>query len=65
MIYLFIFAAALVVSAVMSRVVRDAANVRGWATGPQSARHLHERPIPRLGGIAILIAVGAVGGVAV
>jgi UDP-GlcNAc:undecaprenyl-phosphate GlcNAc-1-phosphate transferase len=63
-IYLFIFAAALVVSAVMSRVVRDAANVRGWATGPQSARHLHERPIPRLGGIAILSAVVAVVGVA-
>ncbi|MFZ3262796.1 MAG: MraY family glycosyltransferase [Terriglobales bacterium] len=54
MIYLFIFATALIVSAVMTRFVRDAANARGWATAPESARHLHERPIPRLGGIAII-----------
>jgi UDP-GlcNAc:undecaprenyl-phosphate/decaprenyl-phosphate GlcNAc-1-phosphate transferase len=54
MIYLSIFAASLVVSAVMARLVRDVANARGWATAPQSARHLHRKPVPRLGGIAIL-----------
>ncbi len=54
MIYFIIFVAALTVSAVLARLVRDAANVRGWATGPESKRHLHEKPVPRLGGIAIL-----------
>jgi len=54
MIYLAIFAASLVVSAVLARLVRDVANVHGWATAPESARHKHLRPVPRLGGIAIL-----------
>jgi len=54
MIYLIIFVAALVASAVMARLVRDIANARGWATAPESKRHLHEKPVPRLGGIAIL-----------
>jgi UDP-GlcNAc:undecaprenyl-phosphate GlcNAc-1-phosphate transferase len=54
MIYLAIFAASLVVSAVLARLVRDVANARGWATVPESARHMHLRPVPRLGGIAIL-----------
>ncbi len=57
MIYLFIFTAALIVSAVTARFVRDVANARGWVTAPESARHMHARPIPRLGGIAILFAV--------
>jgi UDP-GlcNAc:undecaprenyl-phosphate/decaprenyl-phosphate GlcNAc-1-phosphate transferase len=54
MIYLIIFALSLVASAVMARLVRDLANARGWATAPESKRHLHEKPVPRLGGIAIL-----------
>jgi UDP-GlcNAc:undecaprenyl-phosphate GlcNAc-1-phosphate transferase len=54
MIYLIIFVAALVASAVMARMVRDIANARGWASAPESKRHLHEKPVPRLGGIAIL-----------
>jgi UDP-GlcNAc:undecaprenyl-phosphate/decaprenyl-phosphate GlcNAc-1-phosphate transferase len=54
MIYLAIFAASLVVSAVLARLVRDVANSHGWATVPESARHMHVRPVPRLGGIAIL-----------
>ena len=53
MIYLAIFAASLVVSAVLARLVRDVANAHGWATVPESARHMHVRPVPRLGGIAI------------
>lgn len=54
MIYLSIFAASLVVSAVMARLIRDVANACGWATPPESARHMHQEPVPRLGGIAIL-----------
>jgi UDP-GlcNAc:undecaprenyl-phosphate GlcNAc-1-phosphate transferase len=54
MLYLIIFTASLVISAVVARLVRDVANARGWATAPESARHLHHKPVPRLGGIAIL-----------
>jgi UDP-GlcNAc:undecaprenyl-phosphate/decaprenyl-phosphate GlcNAc-1-phosphate transferase len=54
MIFLIIFAGSLVVSAVMARFVRDVANAQGWAMAPASARHMHLRPVPRLGGIAIM-----------
>jgi len=54
MIYLIIFAASLVASAIMARLVRDVANARGWTTAPTSSRHLHLKPVPRLGGIAIM-----------
>jgi UDP-GlcNAc:undecaprenyl-phosphate/decaprenyl-phosphate GlcNAc-1-phosphate transferase len=57
MSYLIIFAVSLAVSAVLARMVRDVANARGWATAPESARHLHLNPVPRLGGIAILASV--------
>ena len=54
MIYLIIFAVSLVVSAVLARLVRDVANAHGWATAPESGRHVHLKAVPRLGGIAIL-----------
>jgi UDP-GlcNAc:undecaprenyl-phosphate/decaprenyl-phosphate GlcNAc-1-phosphate transferase len=54
MIYVAIFAASLVVSAVLTRLIRDVANAHGWTTAPESSRHLHRRPTPRLGGVAIL-----------
>src|SRR6202050_4669355 len=57
MTFLIIFVASLVVSAVLARLVRDTANARGWATAPESKRHLHEKPVPRLGGNAILASV--------
>jgi len=64
MLYLVIFAAALIVSAVLARQVRDIANARGWANVPESARHLHRKPVPRVGGIAVLGSVVLVIGVA-
>ncbi|MFZ0687108.1 MAG: MraY family glycosyltransferase [Terriglobales bacterium] len=54
MIYVIVFVVSLVVSAVMARLVRDIANARGWAAAPNSSRHMHLKPVPRLGGIAIL-----------
>jgi UDP-N-acetylmuramyl pentapeptide phosphotransferase/UDP-N-acetylglucosamine-1-phosphate transferase len=38
----------------MARLVRDVASGRGWAIAPDSSRHMHEKAVPRLGGIAIL-----------
>ena len=53
--YLAAFAAALFLSFILTRYVRDVANRRGWVTPPALDRHLHSRPLPRLGGIAIFL----------
>src|SRR5882757_9915763 len=50
-----VFIAALLLSALFTRMVRDYANRHGWATPPASDRHVHTRPIPRLGGVAIFL----------
>jgi len=53
--YLGIFAAAVCFSFVLTRYVRDWATARGWVAGPGLERHLHSRPLPRLGGVAIFL----------
>jgi len=46
----------------MTRFVRDFANARGWVDTPDSGRHFHPKPVPRLGGLCILAAfLGALG----
>jgi UDP-GlcNAc:undecaprenyl-phosphate GlcNAc-1-phosphate transferase len=35
--------------------LRDVAMMRNWAHGPRSPRHIHQHPVPRLGGVAIFI----------
>ena len=40
-------------SALLTWAVREIANSSGLAFGPESDRHIHTSPIPRLGGIAI------------
>src|ERR1700751_2006114 len=50
-----VFIAALLLSALFTRVVRDYANRHGWVTPPASDRHVHTRPLPRLGGVAIFL----------
>ena len=53
--YLGIFAASVLASFVLTRYVRNLATVRGWVSGPGLERHLHNRPLPRLGGVAIFL----------
>ena len=53
--YLGIFAASLIFSFVLTRVVRNTAIKFGWVTAPSSDRHLHSTPLPRLGGVAIFL----------
>ena len=52
---LLVFAGALIASATFTRWVRDFSFARGWAAPPSSDRHIHTRPIPRLGGVAIFL----------
>jgi UDP-GlcNAc:undecaprenyl-phosphate/decaprenyl-phosphate GlcNAc-1-phosphate transferase len=51
-----IFAFSLAVSFVATRQVRDMATRRGWVSRPQDGRHVHDSPLPRLGGVAIFLA---------
>ena len=42
--------------------IRNLAIVRGWVSQPDKSRHIHRRPVPRIGGVAIfLTVVGAIG----
>ncbi len=50
-----IFVVALLVSATFTRLVRDYSIARGWVSVPGSDRHVHTRPVPRLGGVAIFL----------
>ncbi len=54
-----LFAFSLAVSFVATRQVRDMATRRGWLSLPQHGRHIHESPLPRLGGVAIFLAFSA------
>ncbi|MGA3087534.1 MAG: MraY family glycosyltransferase [Terriglobales bacterium] len=54
-----VFAFSLAVSFLATRQVRDLATRRGWVSSPQDTRHVHEFPLPRLGGVAIFLAFSA------
>jgi UDP-GlcNAc:undecaprenyl-phosphate GlcNAc-1-phosphate transferase len=51
-----LFAFSLALSFVATREVRDLATRRGWVFVPGSGRHIHQSPLPRLGGVAIFLA---------
>lgn len=53
LIYLVLFVVAAALSAGLTKVVRDRANKMGLAFAPDSPRHIHTSPIPRVGGVAI------------
>ncbi len=44
------------VSFIATRQVRDVAMRKGWVSLPQEGRHVHNTPLPRLGGVAIFLA---------
>jgi len=51
-----LFAFSLFVSFLSTRMVRDVATRRGWVSPPRDGRHVHQSPLPRLGGVAIFLA---------
>jgi len=53
--YLGTFAGSLLLSFVLTKYVRDLAIARGWVAAPALERHLHNRPLPRFGGVAIFL----------
>ncbi len=55
-LFLGIFVVSLVVSFAATRQVRDVASRRGWVSLLKDGRHVHDAPLPRLGGVAIFLA---------
>jgi UDP-GlcNAc:undecaprenyl-phosphate GlcNAc-1-phosphate transferase len=51
-----LFAFSLLLSFAATREVRDLATRKGWVSRPQEKRHVHQSPLPRLGGVAIFLA---------
>ena len=60
---LIVFAICVVVSAFLTRSIRNLAVSKGWVDKPDSGRHIHSTPVPRLGGVAIFTVVIAMTGV--
>lgn len=50
----------LVLCSILTWAVRDLANHLGLASGPVSSRHIHAKPTPRFGGVAIFLTFLAV-----
>lgn len=55
-LYLGSFTFALLLSVILTKLVRDFAFRRGWVSVPSPERHMHVHPLPRLGGVAICFA---------
>ncbi len=55
--YLACFLSSLFLSLVLTKGLRNLAMARGWAAPPPFGRHIHSKPIPRLGGVAIFLTV--------
>jgi UDP-GlcNAc:undecaprenyl-phosphate GlcNAc-1-phosphate transferase len=53
--YLGTFVGSLLLSFVLTKYVRDVATAHGWVAAPALERHLHSRPLPRFGGVAIFL----------
>ena len=54
---LVVFGGSLLLSFGLTKFVRNLATARGWVYVPDSSRHLHQNPVPRLGGVAIFAAL--------
>jgi UDP-GlcNAc:undecaprenyl-phosphate/decaprenyl-phosphate GlcNAc-1-phosphate transferase len=50
-----LFFTSLISAFALTRYVRDFATVHGWVASPTQERHMHSRPLPRLGGVAIFL----------
>ncbi|HEY1937102.1 MAG TPA: MraY family glycosyltransferase [Candidatus Angelobacter sp.] len=53
LIYVTLLIVSAAIAAGLTKIVRDTANKSGLAFAPDSSRHVHTTPIPRLGGVAV------------
>src|SRR6185503_11475058 len=50
-----VFIGSLLISFIITWYARNLALARGWVAPPSSGRHIHEVPLPRIGGVAIYL----------
>ena len=62
--YVSVFFGSVMFSVVLTGFVRDKAIRRGWFDTPDQGRHLHLRPVPRIGGVALFLTFICVAGIA-
>jgi UDP-GlcNAc:undecaprenyl-phosphate/decaprenyl-phosphate GlcNAc-1-phosphate transferase len=55
-VYILSFLTSVILAFGFTRYIRDCAIAHGWVDKPSAGRHLHTTPIPRIGGVAILLA---------
>lgn len=60
-----VFVLGIVSCALLTRTVRNLALSREWVDPPDSGRHLHGTPVPRLGGVALFLTVLGLAGAGV
>jgi UDP-GlcNAc:undecaprenyl-phosphate/decaprenyl-phosphate GlcNAc-1-phosphate transferase len=60
--YLLCFMVSVLFSLLLTHRVQKVATARGWVHAPELVRHVHARPVPRLGGIAIFLSFVTVAG---
>jgi UDP-GlcNAc:undecaprenyl-phosphate GlcNAc-1-phosphate transferase len=53
--YISVFVGSVTLSVLLTRFIRDFAARRAWIDRPNTGRHLHTRPVPRLGGVALFL----------
>ena len=53
--YISIFSGSVLLSAILTRLVRDLAVHRRWVDPANLGRHLHVKSVPRIGGIALFL----------
>jgi len=63
-LYLATFAGSLLLSFIATKLVRDLAVRKGWVAAPAQERDLHNKALPRLGGIAIVFSFLVATGIA-
>ena len=54
-VYLIAFLVCTLLSFILTRIIRNLAVARGWASVVPSSHHIHDAPVPRLGGVAIYL----------
>jgi UDP-GlcNAc:undecaprenyl-phosphate/decaprenyl-phosphate GlcNAc-1-phosphate transferase len=62
--YVSVFLGSVICSVILTGLVRDQAIRRGWFDTPDQGRHLHLRPVPRIGGVALFLTFICVTGIA-
>jgi UDP-N-acetylmuramyl pentapeptide phosphotransferase/UDP-N-acetylglucosamine-1-phosphate transferase len=59
LVYFCLFLAASVVSVLLTKWIRNLAKRHELVVGPLNDRHIHTRPIPRMGGVSIYLTVAS------